>query len=58
MQFDCIEDGHIYSQWVTTKSATIFAKGTKVRICSVCGKLDGKVFKLTEAKVGINYPPL
>lgn len=28
------------------------------RTCSVCGKLDGKVFKLTEAKVGINYPPL
>lgn len=42
MQFDCIEDGHIYSQWVTTKSATIFAKGTKVRICSVCGKLQTK----------------
>ena len=28
------------------------------RTCSVCGKLDGKVFKLTEAKVGVNYPPL
>ena len=28
------------------------------RTCAVCGKLDGKVFKLTEAKVGINYPPL
>ena len=28
------------------------------RTCSVCGKLDGKVFKLTEAKVGINCPPL
>lgn len=42
MQFDCIEDGHIYSQWVTTKSATIFAKGTKIRICSVCGKLQTK----------------
>ena len=28
------------------------------RTCSVCGELDGKVFKLTEAKVGINYPPL
>ena len=28
------------------------------RTCSVCGKLDGKVFKLSEAKVGINYPPL
>lgn len=42
MQFDCIEDGHIYSQWVTTKSSTIFAKGTKVRICSVCGKLQTK----------------
>lgn len=45
MQFDCIEDGHIYSQWVTTKSATIFAKGTKVRICSVCGKLQTKETK-------------
>lgn len=28
------------------------------RTCSVCGKLDGKVFELSEAKVGINYPPL
>jgi len=28
------------------------------RTCSICGKLDGKVFKLTEAKVGVNYPPL
>lgn len=28
------------------------------RTCSVCGKLDGKVFKLTEAKVGVNYPPM
>ena len=45
MQFDCIEDGHIYSQWVTTKSATIFANGTKVRICSVCGKLQTKETK-------------
>ena len=28
------------------------------RTCKDCGKLDGKVFKLTEAMVGINYPPL
>lgn len=28
------------------------------RTCEVCGKLDGKVFNVSEAKVGINYPPL
>ena len=28
------------------------------RTCKDCAKLDGKVFKLTEAMVGINYPPL
>ena len=28
------------------------------RTCKVCGNLDLKVFKVTEAKVGINYPPL
>ena len=62
MQFDCIEDGHIYSQWVTTKSATIFAKGTKVRICSVCGKLQTKetaklkpTGKLNKTKVTLRF---
>ena len=62
MQFDCIEDGHIYSQWVTTKSATIFAKGTKVRICSVCGKLQTKEIaklkptgKLNTTKVRLRF---
>lgn len=28
------------------------------RTCEVCGKLDGKVFNVSEAKVGLNYPPL
>lgn len=28
------------------------------RTCSLCGPLDGKVFKLTEMEVGINYPPI
>ena len=28
------------------------------RTCSVCGKLDGKVFNLKDAKTGVNYPPL
>lgn len=62
MQFDCIEDGHIYSQWVNTKSATIFAKGTKVRICSVCGKLQTKetaklkpTGKLNKTKVTLRF---
>lgn len=62
MQFDCIQDGHIYSQWVTTKSATIFEKGTKVRICSVCGKLQTKEIaklkptgKLNTTKVKLRF---
>ena len=28
------------------------------RTCSVCGKLDGKVFNLKDAITGLNYPPL
>ena len=29
-----------------------------LKTCSVCGKLDGKVFNLKDAKTGVNYPPL
>lgn len=28
------------------------------RTCVVCGRLDGKVFPVKEAKEGINYPPM
>lgn len=28
------------------------------RTCSVCGALDGKVFKVSEAQTGVNLPPL
>ena len=28
------------------------------RTCKECGKLDGKVFKVEDAKAGFNYPPL
>lgn len=28
------------------------------RTCEVCGALDGKVFPVSEAKEGVNYPPL
>lgn len=28
------------------------------RTCEVCGALDGKVFPVSEAKIGINYPPM
>ena len=26
--------------------------------CEVCGELDGKVFPLSKAEVGVNYPPI
>ena len=28
------------------------------RTCEVCGALDGKVFKVKDAKPGVNYPPM
>ena len=28
------------------------------RTCAVCGALDGKHFKLEDAKAGVNYPPM
>lgn len=28
------------------------------RTCEECGALDGKIFPVSEAKVGVNYPPL
>lgn len=31
---------------------------THSRTCEECGALDGKIFPVTEAKVGVNYPPL
>ena len=34
-----------------------FMATLEVRTCDVCGSLDGKHFKVSEAKVGVNYPP-
>jgi SPP1 gp7 family putative phage head morphogenesis protein len=28
------------------------------RTCAVCGALDGKVFKVSDAKTGVNFPPI
>lgn len=28
------------------------------RTCSVCGRMDGKRFKLTDKQLGVNFPPL
>ncbi len=28
------------------------------RTCAVCGALDGKIFKVKDAKTGVNYPPM
>lgn len=30
----------------------------EVRTCETCGDLDGKHFKVSEAKAGVNYPPI
>lgn len=30
----------------------------EARTCEVCGSLDGKHFKVSEAKTGVNYPPI
>lgn len=35
-----------------------FMATLEVRTCDVCGSLDGKHFKVSEAKVGVNYPPI
>lgn len=36
----------------------IFLATLDTKTCEKCGELDGKVFKITEAKLGINYPPI
>jgi SPP1 gp7 family putative phage head morphogenesis protein len=36
----------------------MFIATLDVRTCAICGNLDGKVFKVSEAKVGINCPPI
>lgn len=30
----------------------------EVRTCEICGRLDGKHFKVSEAQAGVNYPPM
>lgn len=35
-----------------------FMAGLDFRTCEVCGALDGKHFPLSEAKTGVNYPPI
>ena len=35
-----------------------FMATLEVRTCDVCGSLDGKHFKVSEAKAGVNYPPI
>lgn len=35
-----------------------FMATLEVRTCDVCGSLDGKHFKVSEAKTGVNYPPM
>lgn len=35
-----------------------FMATLEVRTCDVCGSLDGKHFKVSEAKSGVNYPPI
>ena len=34
--------GHSWGQWVTTKEATVFAKGTAERKCNACGATETK----------------
>lgn len=35
-----------------------FMAALETRTCEVCGGLDGKHFKISEAKTGVNYPPI
>lgn len=35
-----------------------FEAGLDLKTCDICASIDGKVFKRSEAKTGINYPPL
>lgn len=62
LEHNCSSDGHIYSQWVTTKSATISRKGSRTRICSVCGKVQKNAIaklkttgKLNKTKITLKY---
>lgn len=35
-----------------------YAKVGSERTCEICEDLDGRIFKYTELKVGVNYPPI
>lgn len=50
----CKSNGHINSQWVTTKKATIFKKGKAMRICSSCGKVTYKELAKLKAPGKLN----
>lgn len=47
---------HSYEETEVEKYA--FLATLDRRTCVVCGRLDGKVFQVAEAKEGINYPPM
>lgn len=47
---------HSYEETEVEKYA--FLATLDSRTCVVCGRLDGKVFLVKEAKEGINYPPM
>ena len=36
----------------------VFVATLDSRTCPICGKLDGQLFYVAEAKVGVNYPPI
>lgn len=36
----------------------VFRATYDLRTCPVCGALDGKVFRVEDAEMGVNYPPM
>lgn len=44
-----LDAGYEYYQFITAKDN---------RTCDECGKLNGQIFRLAEAEVGVNLPPL
>ena len=48
-QKECIE--HIYGEWTVVKEATTTAKGSKVRICTICGCEDVSEIPIIEVTV-------
>lgn len=51
-------DGELYSYGEAGIDQYAYLATLDLRTCPKCGVLDGKVFKVSEAQPGVNYPPM